>query len=192
MKLPDKLIIQQKVDNLEIFTDLHAKNRYKILSESGKDLLFAYETSNTFLRILLSFARPFTLHIIDANKKEVLKVKKHFAWLKPWYDVFSEGKRIGKIQERFIPATLALDVTNSQGKKFTIRAVMPRVNWKYELKDGQRTVSRVSKKWAGTGKEIFTLADKFHVDFGNAKTEEMRKLVLAIALAIDTTAFEKK
>jgi uncharacterized protein YxjI len=192
MKLPDKIIIQQKVDELEIFTGLHAKNRYRILTESGKSLLFAYEESSTLTRLVLSHARPFVLHVIDQDKKEVLRIKKHFAWFQPWYDIYSNGNKIGKIQERFIPATLAFDITNSEGKKFIIRAVMPRLNWRYDIKGREGTVATVRKKWAGTGKEIFTLADKFHVDFGMAKTEDMRKLILAVALAIDTTAFEKK
>ena len=58
------------------------------------------------------------------------------------------------------------------------------------LKEGSQ-LGQITKKWSGVGKEFFTKADNFLVDFGSV-AEKDRDLLLALAFIVDITAFEHK
>ena len=54
-------------------------------------------------------------------------------------------------------------------------------------------IGRVTKKWSGIGKELFTDADTFQVQVNTSKADkDFPILILATAIAIDLDFFEGK
>ena len=82
MNLPRKLIIQQEVETVEIFTGFEARNKYSINDEHGKRLLYAYEESDAVARQFFSKSRALKMNIIDSSKNPVLTIDRPFKfWL---------------------------------------------------------------------------------------------------------------
>ena len=53
-------------------------------------------------------------------------------------------------------------------------------------------VGRITKEWSGFGRELFTDADTFRIEFGETeRSQEMRLMLLAAAFAIDLDFFER-
>jgi len=66
--------------------------------------------------------------------------------------------------------------------------------WNFQLLgSGGEELGRVTKKWAGFGKELFTTADTYVISLGDAAAgrREIAQLLLAAGLAIDTVFKEK-
>eukprot|EP01029_Cantina_marsupialis_P029665 TRINITY_DN781983_c0_g1_i1.p1 TRINITY_DN781983_c0_g1~~TRINITY_DN781983_c0_g1_i1.p1 ORF type:complete len:350 (+),score=111.77 TRINITY_DN781983_c0_g1_i1:125-1174(+) len=63
----------------------------------------------------------------------------------------------------------------------------------YEIRDAHNTecLGMVTKEWSGCGKELFTDADNFSVDFPNKATSEHKAFILAAVLLIDFMYFEQ-
>src|SRR5256885_1620739 len=60
-------------------------------------------------------------------------------------------------------------------------------SWDFQILDAQgNEVGRITKKWAGIGKELFTTADNYLVEIGSAVTGPLRQLATAAAVGIDT------
>jgi uncharacterized protein YxjI len=59
--------------------------------------------------------------------------------------------------------------------------------WEFSFKSGEVELAKVTKKWAGIGKELFTSADNYilqisdHVPFDNP----VRMLILGAVMSID-------
>ena len=59
--------------------------------------------------------------------------------------------------------------------------------WDFQLLDAsEKQVGRITKKWAGGVKEIFTTADNYMVEIDPSVTGDLRLLMLAVATGIDT------
>ena len=60
-------------------------------------------------------------------------------------------------------------------------------SWDFSFKVGDQELGRVTKKWAGLGKELFTTADNYVLEIGNAVPADhpVRQLILAAVMCID-------
>jgi uncharacterized protein YxjI len=59
--------------------------------------------------------------------------------------------------------------------------------WNFNIQNANGTeVARVTKKWEGLAKNVFTTADNYVVEFLTAIEEPLRSVVVAAALCIDT------
>ena len=65
----ETILIRQKRELIEVFTGFEQKNRFSILNESGKEILYAAEEgSNFILRNILGALRPYTVRVIKPDK----------------------------------------------------------------------------------------------------------------------------
>ena len=183
MKLPNKVIIKQKVEMLEVITRIEGKNRYSVHDEQGRLLLYAVEQSNPFLRVLLNKARPLKVRVFDPNGNEVMIISRPMSWTTPKYNVICENNRIGRINWVLKWKEAYFEVIGNEEYK------LPRTThlWTYDILKGDNKVGQILKKWSGLTKELFTDADNFMIDFGTVK-EKM--LLVATGIAIDLTFFE--
>lgn len=62
----------------------------------------------------------------------------------------------------------------------------------YKSKVIENSLSLITKKWSGIGKEMFTDADNFLIDFDKITEENDKKRILALALIIDLFVFERR
>ncbi len=193
MKIPyNKIFIKQKVEAIEIFTNFETKNRYRIIDESGNDLFFAFEESNFISRQFLKVMRPLKLHIIDNTKNPQLTIERPFAFFLAKHTVKSpSGQTLGYIKQKFAFFKAIFDIYDAGGQLiFQCISKFPHY-WTFNILQNEQQVAVVTKKWSGFGKEIFTDADTFMVDFGSISDNNRKLLILATAFAIDLRVFER-
>lgn len=190
MDLPNKVIVKQKVEPIEIFTGFETKNRYRIISETGQELLFAYEESNFFAKQFLGMIRPLKMHFIDNSKNEMFSFERKLFFIRARQEVRNNSGPIGSINQKkwFLSASFEVLVNNQV--KYTIEMKFPHI-WTYNIMQNGQQVGQIKKKWSGIGKEMFTDADNFLVDFGTIDSKD-RSLLLAGALVVDVRNFERK
>ena len=60
-------------------------------------------------------------------------------------------------------------------------------SWEFSFKAGERELARVTKKWGGMGKELFTSADDYVLEIRPDVPQDhpARPLILASVLVID-------
>jgi len=188
-----KLFVKQKVEMVEVFTGFETKNKYQILSESGGEVLFAYEESDWFTRFLLKKMRALKLHFIDREKKEHLFVEKKFAFFFPKFQVYnSEHKLLAQVTTRFgMVSKFEIFDENNQMIYYCSNKVMH--PWTFEIfrnKNDKNVLGKITKEWSGLGAESFTDKDNFLVDFEKISDNNHKQIVLALALMIDLYRFE--
>jgi len=188
----NKLVIRQKIEALEIFTDFETKNKYQIEDKSGNQIFYAYEESGFFTRHFLGSIRPTKIIIIDNNKKPLLTIEKDIHFIRANYKIKDPSDNlIGEIKQKKWMMNPSFEVFDSGNNLlYTCQSKVPHI-WTYNIfKDGNQ-VGQILKKWAG-GREVFTDADKFYVDFGSISNQIEKQLILGAAFAIDLRMFEHK
>jgi len=191
----NKLIIKQKVEVSEVLLGFESKNKFQILTSDNQEFLYAFEESNWFERVMFKQARSLTLKIIDKNKREVLEIKKKFAFFHPHFEVFENKQKIGEITTSGWFFKNSLDIID-RNKHVVLKGVSTFSHpWTYNIfrADGNEVnvQGTILKKFKGFGKTLFTDADHFNIDFKNIEDDELKTLVLALAFAIDLYIFER-
>ncbi|MBN1501545.1 MAG: scramblase [Spirochaetes bacterium] len=190
----DKFIVQQQKEWGEILTGFETKNRYKIFDSAGNELFYAFEDKgNWLIRQFLQSARPLTMQITDKDKNTVLQIKKPFRWIFPEVSILdTEKKLIGTIKKRFTFFRRLYSVFDSSGHEI-FQLFGPILKpWTFHIMENSREVGKVTKKWSGAMKEIFTTADNFGAEFPVAWSSEKKYIALGAVFLIDLVHFEYK
>jgi uncharacterized protein YxjI len=191
----DSYYIQQLREWGEIVFNIETVNRYEILNSKAEKVGFMAEKSGGFITHLLRWVlrahRPMEIEVLNQKQEQVLCFKRPFYWF--WSDlsvIDSAGEKIGSIQRKFSIINKFYHLCDSNGKKFaTIKSPVWRL-WSFPVYDlTLKEIGRVSKNWGGMLQEIFTDADKFHVNFPSWN-EEQKSVLLAAAISIDMDYFE--
>jgi len=66
-------------------------------------------------------------------------------------------------------------------------------SWEFTFKAGEQQLARVTKKWAGLGKELFTSADNYVLEIEAAVPADsaVRSLIVASVMCIDMVLKER-
>jgi len=187
MELPQKVIIQQEKEMLEIFTGFETRNKYSINSETGEKLWYAYEESSTAARLFLKKRRPLIIKVIDRKKELVMTIDRRFHWWFPDHTVSTPNGVLGTIHRKFGFINKLFEIIDNNHKIIKCCSKFPKI-WTYNITDQGQQVGQILRKWSGLGRELFTDADTFLIDFGTSKD---KKMILATALAIDLNVFEQ-
>ena len=187
------LTVRQQMEMLQVFTGLETRNRYKVLDPEGNDTLFAYEESGFMGRQLLGGHRPLTLKIMDGQGNHQLIARRKFFWFFSHLELLSpEGVFLGRMQRRFKLIGRRFDLYDDAGHVGTIDGPMLRP-YTFWLRRGGQELARITKRWSGLSREMFTSADTFQVQFTDTTlSESMRWLTLGAAFAIDLDFFERR
>ena len=186
------LIVRQKVELFEAFTQLETKNQYTVSTPDGHSLLYAYEESGALGRIFLKNHRPLSIHVVDNKNQPVLTASRRFFWFLSHLHVQDgHGRVVGSLRRRFNLLSRRFTIEDSAGTVLAeIRGPLLRPNTFIIYK--QEEIGRVTKQWSGIGREVFTDADTFRVEMDTTKmNQDFGLLMLASALAIDLDFFEK-
>lgn len=189
-----ELIVKQEMEGLEVFTGLETQNRYSVSTPDGVPLLYAYEESGTLSRMLLKKNRPLSINILDNDKQLVLTASRSFFWFLSHLHIRDgAGREIGSLKRRFAILNRRFELEDSSGKIIAeIHGSKLRPHTFMVYKSGEE-IGRVTKKWSGIGKELFTDADTFQVQVNTSKADkDFPILILATAIAIDLDFFEGK
>jgi uncharacterized protein YxjI len=184
--------VSQKKEWLEILTDIEKRNRFTIDFDGREGVLLASEESGSWTRFLLGSMRPYTLLVQTREKKPVLRLHAPFRFIHREISVMdANGTPLGRVRKRFTFPHTRYDVFDANGRNlFEIARGFVKA-WTFTIRRNGQDVAVITKKWSGVGREVFTDADRFHLQFPEVTDPTMRKILLGALFLIDLQHFEK-
>lgn len=203
----DQLMIKQQVEMMEIMTGFETQNKYKIYNQFGQEIMFAGEISGCMERCCLGAGRPFEMPVTLLNGTQVFTLVRPFrcmpslcccCYLQEMHVLSGQhGAMIGRIQMEWS----ACGSSNVFPNKFTCYGVdgapfctveSPCCEpWEFTTMVGGVGVGKISKKFSGFAKEIFTDADNFGCQLPPNSTPEQRAVLLGMVFMLDFCYFEQ-
>jgi len=176
-------------------------DRYDIVDpENGRIVAYAKESISTGLKLLrLLFGKslfPTTLVLYDEESGQALyKLVKSFSFIRSKASVQeADGREIGYFVSRFFSIGGRLDVFSANGKKMAdLKGNW--TGWEFAFSSGSGVeLGRVSRRWGGFARELFTSADDYLVLIREdlRSNTDLSALILMAALAVDVIYKEKK
>ncbi len=187
----ERLVVNQRAKLFEL------SNQFAILDEGGERIGSVEQVDQSPLhkvvRIFsnLDAALPITLEVRDAGGVGVLRI------VKPWFRITCSvvqagGAVLGTIRKRIKLGKARFELADASGQ--VLGAVLA-LNWRardFSVRDAADVeVARVTKKWAGFGKELFTDADNYAIEVNPALGDPLRSLAIGSCLAIDSIMKQK-
>lgn len=172
---------------------LKAANNYDIFDpQTNQKILECREPSLGFLTKLFRFSdykrmTPFYVEIRTPDGKLVFSVKRGISLLLSTVEVFDEnGKIVGRFKQKFFSIGGRFEVLSPEDVALcTLEGKW--TSWEFRFMKDNAELARVSKKWAGMGKELFTSADNYMLTINDSvgKNDNIRILILAAVMCID-------
>lgn len=189
------VVIRQVKEWTEILVGFETRNRFEILDEEGLLLGRAAEEAGGLSAVLsrnfLGKCRPSTIHVYDREGREVATGKKPFRFYFHRMELFEGEKRVGAIQRKFSVFHRLFALEDSSGTEvLRIKSPWFRI-WTFKLLADEKEVGRISKRWGGALREMFTDADTFGVEFTHPSLPlAVKELLVVGVFLIDFTCFE--
>ena len=190
-----RIMIRQAKEWGEILIGFESRNRYELFDEDNRPIGKAAEEAGGFGRfmgrIFLGHCRKSTIHVYDRQGREVGRGEKPFRWYFHRMVAYDGGRPAGAIQRKFSLLHRKFVIENAKGEEvLEIYSPLFRI-WTFKiLFDGQE-VGRVSKRWGGLLREMFTDADTFGIEYMDSDAlEPLRMVLICATFLIDFTCFE--
>jgi uncharacterized protein YxjI len=184
--------VSQKKEWLEILTDFERRNRFSIALEDRDGALIAREEGSRWARIFLGSMRPYTLVIETPQGKPVLRLHAPFRFIHREILVTdAHSKRIGRVRKRFTFPHTRYDVYDASGRHlFEIARGFVHI-WTFTIRRDGVDHAVITKRWSGIGREVFTDADRFQLQFQQVIDPVERRILLGALFLIDFQHFEQ-
>lgn len=170
-----------------------AANNYDVLDpENQQTIMQCREPNLGLFTKLLRFTdykrnTPFDVRITDAQGQPVLTVKRGISIFRSRVEVLDENNQlIGQFQQKLLSLGGKFEVLDANGNSLCwLKGKW--TSWDFRFEQDGRELARVSKEWAGLGKELFTSADNYMLIINDcvAQDEKVRQLILAAVMCID-------
>jgi uncharacterized protein YxjI len=177
-----------------------AANNYDILDPAtGQVILECREPALGAWTKLLRFTQykvftPFNIEIRDRTGQLVCRVKRGATFIKSTIDVFDgREQRVGGFKQKLWSIGGAFDVLDERDQAVcTLKGKW--TTWEYRFLKGETELAKVTKKWAGIGKELFTSADNYMLDISPSVPADgaLRLLILGSVMSIDMVFKERR
>ena len=175
-------------DTYDIF-DLNSNTQLGIAHEAVSPLI-------KVLRLLINKRLLPTSIEVRASEggPAMLTIKRGVGFLRTPVQVLDQtGRQIGSFKSKVFTIGGGFDVFDSTGNKIAeIKGDWK--GWNFTLRGASgEEIGKVTKKWAGIGKELFTTADNYAIALNETapKNQESVAMLLAAGLAVDTVYKEK-
>jgi uncharacterized protein YxjI len=161
--------------------------------ETGQLLLEAREPQLGGFTKLLRFTRykrhtPFRVEIADRARTTRIVVHRGVSFFVSKVLVEGgDGRALGSFQQKLFSIGGSFRLFGASGQEIA-QVVGKWTTWDFRVLCGERELARVTKKWAGLGKELFTSADNYVVAIDAANVppgDGIRPLILSAAVCID-------
>lgn len=182
---------------------LKLSNTYDILDpETQAQLGIAQEKPGALIHLLRLFVDkrllPTQVFVYTGKNPEdasALKfsIHKGFAFFRPKVEIRdAQGNAVGYLQRKKLFSFHGFfNVFDNAGNELaSVKGDWKGWNFTFLSAQGQE-IGRITKKWAGLGKELFTSADQYMIDLNEEPQEGKAILLLAAGLAVDTVYKEK-
>ncbi len=187
------------LDTSEFFVNQKAKlieltNEYKIRDTEGNEIGVIRQEGQSklkkFARMVSSLDQfmTHTLAVYDAGGDKVLQLTRPRKIMKSKLVVEDgSGQPVGTIAQRNMVGKIRFGLEDAQGQQVgEIRAENWRA-WDFAIVDqAEREVARITKKWEGLAKTMFTTADDYFVEIDPSLRPPLRMLAFAAAAGVDT------
>jgi len=170
-----------------------AANNYDILDPQTQQIIMnCREESLGFFTKMLRFTdykryTPFEVTIRTPDGKPVLSVKRGVSFFRSKVQVLDEaGNVVGGFKQKLFSIGGAFSVHDANEKPlFTLQGKWS--SWEFAFKSGEQELGKVSKKWAGFGRELFTSADNYMLQISEQVPADnpIRLLILGAVMCID-------
>ena len=191
-----RLTVRQKKRWLEILLSFELKNTYEVFDERGTAALRVREQGQGFQsllkRLFLGTLRPFDVLVSDvASGQPLLLLHRPFRFIFHRLEVKTgTGQELGAIQKKWSWIRRIYHV--ERGGQVVAELFGPLLRpWTFEIRQGERVLGTVQKKWSGLGKEMFTDADNFGIEMAQVQDPRLKLLAFAAVVLIDIVHFEK-
>ena len=170
-----------------------AANNFDILDpETQQIIMECREPDLGFFTKILRFSKykkntPFDIVISPVGGQAIIRVKRGVAIFRSTVNVFDgNGVKIGWFRQKLISLKPKFSVFDSNDQlAFVLKGNF--IGWEFVFSADGKELGKVSKKWAGFGKELFTTADNYMIQISPDLHPEshVRKLILAAVMCID-------
>ncbi len=169
-----------------------AANEFDVLDPTTKEKILECREPHlgafTKLFRFTDYKRATPFHIVVTSKgRTVLEIKRGISIFLSKVDIFDDaGKRIGGFKQKFFSIGGKFEVFDADDRPVcTLQGKW--TSWEFSFKAGERELARVTKKWAGMGRELFTSADNYVLEVRPdvPAGHPARPLILASVLVID-------
>ena len=194
LAVANTLVVSQKKEWGEIVTGFETKNKYAVLDELGNILYQAQEESGSLLlRWFLKALRPFSIVLAPPGRSTAFLVERPFRFYFHKIDVKTgDGKLLGTVEREFSWIHRLFRVADAQGRE-VCRLHGPLFHpWTFEIRQHDREVGKITKKWSGLLKEGFTDADNFAAVLPPGMPPEQKGVLLGAVFLIDFVYFENR
>jgi uncharacterized protein YxjI len=184
----NRLVINQKAKLVEL------TNQYHIRDDQGNEVGFVEQEGQSKARKVLRFVTKvdqFLTHhlsVKDASGSRVLELTRPGKVFKSRLVVKDGGGRaVGEIVQKNVFGKIRFDLVGAGGEPLgQIRAENWRA-WNFSIVDQtEKEFARITKKFVGVAKAVFTTADNYIVDITPEVSGDLRLMVLAAAAGVDT------
>ncbi|XP_053667293.1 phospholipid scramblase 2 [Anopheles marshallii] len=201
----DQLLVHQKVELLEAFTGFETANKYTIKNTLGQKVYWAMEDTGCCNRMCCGAARAFDMKVLDTFQNEVLHFNRPLRCSSCWYPCCLQtmevtappGNVIGYVEQDWSILTPQFSIKDQNGDTvlkisgpFCTFSICGDVEFEVLSTNGTQ-VGKISKQWSGLGRELFTDADHFGINFPMDLDVRVKATLLGALFLIDYMFFEK-
>lgn len=184
----ERLIVNQKAKLIEL------TNEYKIRDEQGNEVGVIRQEGQSGLRKLLRLVSsidallPVSLSVYDAGGRKVAGLRRGATLWRSKIEVSDgSGGVIGRLVQENVVGKVRFGIEGAGGIRLGEMKAENWRAWDFAVTDPSGAeVARITKKWAGLGKEMFTTADNYVVELTPRATGPLRVIALAAAAGVDT------
>ena len=165
--------------------DIHDPETGEIVMECREDKLGIFTKMLRFT----DYKRmtPFDVQIRTPDGEPIVRVTRGVSIFLSKVDVLNENdQRIGGFKQKFFSLGGAFSVLGVNDEPLC-QLKGKWTGWDFSFMAGDRQLARVTKKWAGLGKELFTTADNYvlQIDDNVPPDSPLRQLILGAVMCID-------
>lgn len=182
------LVVNQKAKLIEM------TNQYAIRDADGNELGRIEQEGQSKLKKAVRLVGGFdqfmthTLGVYDAGGNRVLQLTRPRKVFKSRLEVEdSGGRKVGEIVQKNVFGKISFDFVDPNGRSVgRIKAENWRA-WNFAIVDDtDREIGRITKKFVGALKGMFTTADNYVVEIDPSVTGDLRLFALGAAAGVDT------
>ncbi len=171
-------------------------NAYDLFDENGGKIGEVKEDVSGLGKKLLHFIgfSRFPIDFFDATGNRIMGIRRPFAFFMPKFLVEDhDGQSLGTYQKKISLLKPQFRLFDPSGALFA-NLKGDWKGWNFTLEDQNGVeLAKVTKKWAGLGKEMFTSADNYVISISQPDASlALRKVILAAGIGIDMALKEKK
>jgi uncharacterized protein YxjI len=184
----ERIFVRQKAHLFEFNTE------YALLDEEGRQVgVVRQEGQSTAKKVVRALGKldafmTHTFSVYDWMGNRVLGLTRpRTMWKSKILVVDGQNAPVGSIVQKKLIGKIRFDLEGPQGEALgSIQGQNWRA-WDFVINDAQEQhVGRVTKKWAGIGRELFTTADNYLVEISPTVQGPLRYLALAAGSGVDT------